>query len=51
MASASIIVGLVLVLGFQVAIHLRIAGIPKRVATLKLVTEGSSRPDAINAVA
>jgi hypothetical protein len=43
--SALVIVGLALVLALQVAIHLRIAGIPARVATLRLVTEGrAARP-------
>jgi hypothetical protein len=43
--SAVVIVGLALVLAMQIAIHLRIAGIPRRVATLKLVTEGRARPE------
>ena len=36
MGSALVIVGLALVLAVQIAIHLRIAGIPARVATLRL---------------
>jgi hypothetical protein len=44
--SALVIVGLALVLALQIAIHLRLAGIPARIATLKLVTEDRARPDA-----
>jgi hypothetical protein len=45
--NATIIVGLALVLALQVAIHLRIAGIPRRVATLKSVTtEKGSRAES-----
>jgi hypothetical protein len=45
MGSAPVIVGLALVLALQIAIHLRIAGIPARVAMLKLVAEGRARPE------
>jgi hypothetical protein len=44
--SALVIVGLALVLAVQIAIHLRIAGIPARVATLRLVAEGRARPES-----
>jgi hypothetical protein len=44
--SAIVVVGLALVLAVQVAIHLRIAGIPARIAAMKQVAEGRGRPEA-----
>ena len=46
MTSALVVVGLALVLAVQIAIHLRIAGIPARVAALRRVAEGRERPEA-----
>ena len=46
MNSAIVVVGLALVLAVQIAIHLRIAGIPARIAAMKQVAEGRARPEA-----
>ncbi len=46
MDNALVVVGLALVLALQIAIHLRLAGIPARIATLKAVTEDRARPEA-----
>jgi hypothetical protein len=44
MGSALVIVGLVVVLALQIAIHVRIAKMPARLASVKVVTERRERP-------